>query len=80
MPQATKANDDINNRGIENRSDVKGFRPLGVGGGHVFGNRLEILGNSDVDGTGTTIGPVSPGESGTFDRFGALRFTLKAEY
>lgn len=32
-----KADDDINNRDIGNRSDVKGSRPLEVNGGHTFG-------------------------------------------
>jgi hypothetical protein len=75
-----KADDDINGRGIGNKSDVKGFRPLGVDGGHVFGQWLEILGSSDVDGTGSTQGPTSPGENGIFDRFGQIRVTAKAEY
>lgn len=75
-----KADDDINNRGIGNPADVKGFRPLGVDGGHVFGQWLESLGSSDVDGTGSAQGPTSPGENGIFDRFGQLRVTAKAEY
>jgi hypothetical protein len=64
------AGDDINDRGNGRRADVKGFRPLGVDGFHRFGEWFEILGRSEVDATGGTVGPVSPGESGTFDRFG----------
>jgi hypothetical protein len=64
------ADDDINDRGIGNRSDVKGFRPIGIDAFHRFGEWFEILGRSDVDSTGLTLGPVRPGESGTFDRFG----------
>lgn len=64
------AGDDINNRGIGQREDVKGFRPLGIDGFHRFGEWFEILGRSEVDATGQLIGPVSAGETGTFDRFG----------
>ena len=75
-----KADDGVNGRGIGNGVNVKGFRPLGVDGAHIFGEWLEILGKSDVDGTGSIQGPTSPGENGIFDRFGQMRFTLKAEY
>ena len=46
------ANDDINNKGIGQKSDVKGFRPLGIDGHHVFGDWFEILGRSEVDALG----------------------------
>jgi hypothetical protein len=74
------AHDDINNRGIGSRSDVKGFRPLGIDGFHRFGEWFEILGRSDVDATGQSIGPVSGGESGTFDRFGWMLVGANVEY
>ncbi len=47
-----EADDDINNRGIGNRSDVKGFRYLGVDTSHYLGEWFELLGKSDVDATG----------------------------
>jgi hypothetical protein len=64
------AGDDINNRGIGQREDVKGFRPLGIDGFHRFGEWFEIMGRSEVDSNGSSQGPVSPGERGIFDRFG----------
>jgi hypothetical protein len=64
------ASDDINNRGNGRQTNVKGFRPLGIDGFHRFGEWFEILGRSEVDSTGATVGPVTPGESGSFDRFG----------
>jgi hypothetical protein len=47
-----EADADINNRGIGNKSDVKGFRFLGVDSSHYLGEWFELLGKSDVDGTG----------------------------
>jgi hypothetical protein len=74
------AGDDINNRGIGRRADVKGFRPLGIDGFHRFGEWFEILGRSDVDATGQSIGPVSGGEQGIFDRFGWMLVGANVEY
>lgn len=74
------AGDDINNRGIGSRADVKGFRPLGIDGFHRFGEWFEIFGRSDVDATGQAIGPVSGGEQGTFDRFGWMLVGANVEY
>ncbi len=73
------ANDDINNRGIGNRSDVKGFRTLGVDGAHQFHEWFEILGKSDVDGVSLrTFRRMA--ENGTLDRFGWMSLAGKAEY
>jgi hypothetical protein len=74
------AGDDINDRGIGRREDVKGFRPIGVDGTHRFGEWFEILGRSDVDNTGKATGPVDPGKTGTFDRFGWWLVGGNAEY
>ena len=74
------ADDDINNTGIGKKSNVKGFRPLGIDGFHRFGEWFEILGRSEVDATGGAIGPVSGGEQGTFDRFGWMVAGGNVEY
>jgi hypothetical protein len=74
-----KADDDINNRGIGNRSDVNGFRTLGVDGSHYFGEWFEILGKSDVDGTGIQTFR-RMGEVAKLERFGWGQLGGKAEY
>jgi len=74
------AGDDINDRGIGQREDVKGFRPLGTDGYHRFGEWFEIFGRSEVDNTGQSIGPVNPGQAGTFDRFGWWLLGGNVEY
>ncbi len=74
-----EANDDINNRGIGNRSDVKGFRPMGIDGAHAFGEWFEILGKSDVDGV-SLRSPFRSGEVGSLDRFGWMVLGGKVEY
>jgi hypothetical protein len=73
------ANDDINNTGIGKKSDVKGFRPLGIDGFHVFGEWFEILGRSDVDSLGT-VTFIRPGKQGTFNTFGWMVVGAKIEY
>jgi hypothetical protein len=73
------AKDDINNRGVGKKSDVKGFRPLGIDGNHIFGDWFEILGRSDVDSLGT-LTFMRPGKLGTFDRFGWMIVGGKVEY
>jgi hypothetical protein len=73
------ANSDINNRGIGNRSDVKGFRTLGVDTSHFFGEWLEILGKSDVDGVFDRDFR-RMGEVAKLDRFGWAVIAGKAEY
>jgi hypothetical protein len=73
------ANDDINNTGVGNTSDVNGFRPLGIDGYHIFGEWFEILGRSDVDSLGS-VTFVRPGKQGTFDRFGWMVIGAKTEY
>jgi hypothetical protein len=71
--------DDINNTGIGKKSAVKGFRPLGIDGFHVFGEWFEILGRSDVDSLGSAT-LIRPGKQGTFNTFGWMVFGAKAEY
>jgi hypothetical protein len=73
------ADDDINNTGIGRRSDVKGFRPLGIDAYHVFGEWFEILGRSDVDALGT-VTFIRPGKQGTFNTLGWMVVGAKAEY
>jgi hypothetical protein len=73
------ANDDINNTGIGKKSDVKGFRPLGIDGNHIFGDWFEILGHSEVDSIGS-VTLMRPGKLGRFDRFGWMVVGGKAEY
>jgi hypothetical protein len=77
-----KAEDDVNNQGFPGtkREDVKNFMPLGVDGFHRFGEWLEILGRQEVDATGTSFGPKSIGEQGSFDRFGLILGAGKVEY
>jgi hypothetical protein len=73
------ANADLNNRGIGNRSDVKGFRTIGVDGAHYFGEWLEILGKSDVDGRSIRTFR-RMGEFGHLERFGWMVAAGKTEY
>jgi len=73
------ADDDINNTGIGERSDVKGFRPLGIDGYHVFGEWYEILGRSDADSVGSSTF-IRPGKQGTFNTFGWIVIGAKVEY
>ncbi|MGH8066925.1 MAG: hypothetical protein ACRERE_17145 [Candidatus Entotheonellia bacterium] len=73
------ANADLNNRGIGNRSDVKGFRTIGVDTSHFFGEWFEVLGKSDVDGVGDRDFR-RMGEVSKLDRFGWMIIGGKAEY
>jgi hypothetical protein len=73
------ANADLNNRGIGNRSNIKGFRYLGVDTSHYFGEWFEVLGKSDVDGVGDRDFR-RMGEVAKLDRFGWMIFGGKAEY
>jgi hypothetical protein len=73
------ANDDINNRGIGSRSNVNGFRTLGVDTSHFYGEWFEILGKSDVDATGNrTFRRMS--EIANLEGFGWAILGGKAEY
>jgi hypothetical protein len=76
------AGDDVNNQGFAgtHRSNVNNFMPMGIDGFHRFGDWLEILGRQEVDGTWTSFGPRSPGEQGSYDRFGLIVGAGKAEY
>jgi hypothetical protein len=73
------ANADINNRGIGDRSDVNGFRELGVDTSHYFGEWFEILGKSDIDSTGQRTFR-RMGEIAKLERFGWMIIGGKAEY
>jgi hypothetical protein len=73
------ANADLNNRGIGNRSDVKGFRYIGVDTSHFYGSWFEILGKSDVDGVSDRDFR-RMGEVSKLDRFGWMIVGGKAEY
>ena len=73
------ARDDINNTGIGSRSEVKGFRPLGIDGFHAFGEWFEVLGRSDVDALGS-ITFIRPGKQGTFNSLGWMLVGAKVEY
>jgi hypothetical protein len=74
-----KANTDLNNRGIGSRDDMKGFRFLGVDSSHFFGEWLEVLGTSTVDGPGDRDFR-RMGEVAKLDRFGWMVAAGKAEY
>jgi hypothetical protein len=58
---------------------VNGFRSLGVDGSHFFGEWFELLGKSDVDGTGQRSFR-RMGETGHLDRFGWMGLGGKVEY
>ena len=73
------ANADLNNRGIGSRSDVKGFRTLGVDGSHFFGEWFEVFGTSQVDGVGDRDFR-RMGEVAKLDRFGWMQLGGKVEY
>ncbi|HSF32789.1 MAG TPA: hypothetical protein VLK82_20250, partial [Candidatus Tectomicrobia bacterium] len=73
------ANADLNNRNIGSRSDVKGFRYLGVDTSHFYGEWFEILGKSDVDSTGNRTFR-RMGETAHLERFGWVILGGKAEY
>jgi hypothetical protein len=73
------AGNDINNRGNGKRSDINGFRFLGVDSSHFFGEWFEIMGKSDVDGTSIQTYR-RMGEVGKLDRFGWMDVAGKAEY
>jgi hypothetical protein len=78
-----KAGDDINNQGFPGtrKTDVKIFRPMGVDGFHRFGEYLEILGRAEADGVNISMLDLgTPGERGTFDKFGLILGVGKAEY
>jgi hypothetical protein len=78
-----KASDDINNNGFAgtSRSNVNIFRPMGVDGFHRFGEYLEIIGRAEADGVNISIGDFgTPGERGTWDRYGLIVGVGKAEY
>ena len=64
-----RANDDINNRGIGTRADVKGYRAMTTDGSPIWDEWFEILGRSEVDGTSTQTFR-RWAEAGTADRFG----------
>jgi len=73
------ANRDLNNRGIGNSGDMKGFRTIGVDGSHFFGEWLEVLGTSTVDGVGDRDFR-RMGEVAKLDRFGWMVVAANAEY
>jgi hypothetical protein len=73
------ADADLNNRGIGNRSDVNGFRFVGVDSSHYFGEWFELLGKSDVDSTGNRTFR-RMGETAHLERFGWVIIGGKAEY
>jgi hypothetical protein len=74
-----KADRDLNNRGIGSRGDMEGFRTIGVDGSHFFGEWLEVLGTSQVDGVGDRDFR-RMGEVAKVDRFGWMVVAGKAEY
>jgi hypothetical protein len=74
-----EADDDINNRGIGNREDVKGWRFLGVDSSHGLADWFELMGKSDVDSTGNRTFRRSA-ENALFDRFGWMQIGGKVEY
>jgi hypothetical protein len=73
------ANNDLNNRGIGNRRDINGFRTLGVDTSHGHGDWFELMGKSDVDGTGNRTFR-RMGEVAKLDRFGWMQVGGKVEY
>jgi len=72
------ADDDINNRGIGSSSDV-GFRYIGADTSHYFGQWFELMGKSDIDGTGNRTFR-RMGETAKLDRFGWMQLGGKVEY
>jgi Porin subfamily len=73
------ADDDINNRGIGRRADVKTYRALTTDGSPVWNDWFEILGRSEVDGTSLQTFR-RWAESGTADRFGWQVLAGATEY
>jgi hypothetical protein len=74
-----KANDDINNRGIGNRADVKHYSHMNADGGPMWQEWFEIFGNSEVDGTSIDTF-LRMGEVGGLDRFGWQNVAGAVEY
>jgi hypothetical protein len=74
-----KANTDLNNRGIGDRDDMKGFRTVGIDGSHFFGEWFEVFGTSQVDGVGDRDFR-RMGEVAKLDRFGWMQVGGKLEY
>jgi hypothetical protein len=74
-----KADDDINDRGIGTREDVKVYLPLTTDGSPIWQEWFEILGRSEVDGTSLQTFR-RWGESGTADKFGWQTLAGKVEY
>ena len=74
-----EADADLNNRGIGNRSDINGFRFVGLDTSHFFGEWFELLGKSDVDSTGNRTFR-RMGEAAKLDRFGWVIVGGKVEY
>jgi hypothetical protein len=74
-----KANDDINNRGIGNREDVKHYSAMNADGGPFWNEWFEIFGSSEVDGTSIDTFR-RMGETGTLDRFGWQSVAGAVEY
>jgi hypothetical protein len=74
-----KANDDINNRGIGRRADIKHYSHMDADGGPFYQEWFEIFGNSEVDGTSIDTF-LRMGESGTLDRFGWQVLAGAVEY
>jgi hypothetical protein len=73
------ADADLNNRGIGSRSDVEGFRFLGVDTGHFYAEWFEVLGKSTVDGVGDRDFR-RMGEVAKLDRFGWMVIGGRTEY
>jgi hypothetical protein len=71
--------DDLSNTGIGKRTKAKAFAPLGIDASHTFGDWFEILGRSEVDGTGISS-PFFAGEVGGFHPFGWTLVGAKTEY
>jgi hypothetical protein len=73
-----EADDNINNRTIGNKADV-GFRYIGADTSHFFGEWFELLGKSDVDGTGNRSFR-RMGEVSKLDQFGWMVIGGHVEY
>ena len=63
------ANANLNNTALGSRSDVKGFRTMGVDTAHYLGEWFEIMGKSDVDANSIQTYR-RMGEVAKLDRFG----------
>jgi hypothetical protein len=73
------AGDDINNRGVGQRSKVKNYRALTADGSPHWNEWFEILGRSEVDGTSLQTFR-RWAENGTADRFGWQVAAISPEY